>query len=76
MQTFNTELAIEAQSQYCNDNRLPNFSPIDGVCYRCNKDVYVPIENKHGDFVSGISVEKAARTHIIDCPHCRMSYCD
>lgn len=52
MQTFNTELAIEAQSQYCNDNRLPNFSPIDGICYRCNKDVYVPVENKYGDFVS------------------------
>lgn len=76
MQTFDTELSIQAQSQYCNDNRLPDFAPSDGICYRCDKDIYSPVENRRGDFESGISVEKAASSHVIYCPHCRMSYCD
>lgn len=74
MDEYNTKLAIEAQSQYCANNELPNFSPaLDGLCYRCGRNIYERLEHKDGS-ISGITVEQAGKTLITGCPHCHFSF--
>lgn len=73
---FNTDLAIEAQAKYCKANGIPNFAPgLDGKCYRCNRDIYRPIEHENGR-ITGITVESASKGLVTGCPHCNYSFVD
>lgn len=73
-QLFSPSAAIEAQKKYCADNRLPLFAPHDGICNRCTNNIYR--RKVSGTDQTGISVEKASTAHVLDCPHCRLSYCN
>lgn len=57
---------IEAQKQYCRDNKAPHFAPEDGFCYSCGKQIYA----------NGRNIEYASNELITGCPHCHRSYCD
>lgn len=83
--TYNTEMAAKAQKEYCNEKGYPHFAPYDGICFRCNKNIYKPIEHERrdgrtgkviGTYTTGISVEVAGTVLITGCPHCNHSYCD
>ena len=73
-ETYNTELAIQAQKKYCNDKGYPHFAPRNGVCFDCNKNIYQQI--KREKYTTGITVEKAGSSLITGCPHCHRTYCD
>ena len=68
---YNSELAKEAQLRYCDEHRLPDFAPHDGICFRCGANIYEP---KNGS--RAISVEEAGSKLITGCPNCSWSYCD
>lgn len=78
--------AIKAQKQYCEENGFPHFAPNDGICWNCNKNIYLPIEQKRilylkgkeieQIYTTGITVEKAGDELVTGCPHCHRSYCD
>lgn len=72
--TFDSLKSIEAQDSFCKEKRIPNFTPRCGMCFRCNKDIFS--EQKGSIENTGISVESAISKHILDCPHCGMSYCN
>lgn len=85
MENYNTIKAIEGQRKYCEEKEFPHFAPSSGRCYRCNKNIYEPIEHVRknwqtgevvGSYITGISVEKASSELITGCPHCNRSYCD
>ena len=71
---FNVTEAIAAQRKYCEENGVPHFAPRNGICWRCHRNIYEPVN--HGKYTAGISVEKAGRTLVTGCPHCCRSYCD
>jgi hypothetical protein len=82
---FDVQKAIEAQEDYCKENKLPHFAPSNGVCWKCHKNIYSPIEHERknwqtgevvGSYTTGIDVEKAGRELVTGCPHCSRSYCD
>lgn len=64
-ETFDKKLASAAQEKYCKEKDLPHFASKDGVCWKCNGQIY-----------DKISVEKAGRELITGCPLCTKSYCD
>jgi uncharacterized C2H2 Zn-finger protein len=72
--TFDSLKSIEAQNTFCKEKRIPNFSPRCGICFRCNKDIFTEQKNRLSN--TGITVELAGSQHILDCPHCGMSYCN
>jgi|AntRauTorcE11898_2_1112593.scaffolds.fasta_scaffold121493_2 uncharacterized protein with PIN domain len=53
------------QIKYCRENGHPHFAPRNGICFKCNKQIY----NK-------ISEEKVANELITSCPHCMRSFRD
>ena len=61
----NYEQHIGAQREYCRDHHLPMFVPSDGLCFRCNKQIY-----------EGMTIAEAGNKHITGCPHCLRTYCD
>lgn len=71
---FNSPVAQQAQKEYCTNNHAPHFAPVDGICFRCKKDIYARMDN--GTFVTGISVRRAANELVLYCPHCGRSYDD
>ena len=77
---YNIQEAILAQQKYCKETGYPHFAPHNGICYRCNRNIYK--EEKHTNqyngntYTTGITVEKAASELITGCPHCNRSYCD
>lgn len=73
-ETFNSSMAIDAQDKYCKEKGYPHFAPRNGRCYRCNKQIYEQID--HGNYKTGISVEKAGKELVTGCPHCNRTYCD
>jgi PP-loop superfamily ATP-utilizing enzyme len=77
-ETFDIGKACAAQRKFQQDNKMPDFAPNDGNCYRCKKNIYKQIEQRYGDKVyhTGISVERAGRELVTGCPHCNRSYCD
>lgn len=83
-QTFDVEAASKAQSDYCNNHRVPHFAPKSGVCYKCRRQIYSPThipEQVYDTFTQpaytkGISVEQAGSTLITGCPYCQYSFCD
>lgn len=52
---------IAAQEAYCTRAGVPNFTPSDGRCYGCGRQVF--------DLRDGT-------THITSCPHCHKSFAD
>jgi hypothetical protein len=77
--TFDIQKSIKAQEKYCNENGYPYFTPSDGVCWRCHRNIYQPIEHKSdqdGSYYTGISTESAGSFLITSCPHCNKSFCD
>ena len=60
--------AIMAQMKYCEENKLPHFSPFDGICYKCHQQIF--------GVEGGITVEQASTTLITGCPLCNFSYCE
>lgn len=71
---FDSKKAKEAQKEYCKNKAFPHFAPYDGRCFRCNKNIYEEVD--HGNYKTGISVERAGSELITGCPHCHWSYCD
>lgn len=79
-ETYEVSLAVKAQKDYCKSNEAPHFAPRNGVCWKCNKNIYEQHEKQYAGndkvFVFGISVEKAGSELVTGCPHCNRSYCD
>lgn len=82
---YNRSESIKAQSKFCKEKELPHFAPESGRCWRCNKNIYEPIEHDRkdwktgeviGKYTTGITTEKAASELVTGCPHCNRSYCD
>ena len=59
--------ARKAQAELCKERGLPHFAPDNGVCWRCNKNIYQNYETSMG--VTG-------KEFVTGCPHCNRSYCD
>ncbi|MEK3995665.1 hypothetical protein MKY29_12990 [Psychrobacillus sp. FSL K6-2365] len=84
MPEYNIAESVKAQSEYCKTNGAPHFAPRGGSCWKCNKNIYEPIERKFKDYLSGeektrttgITVEEAGSQLVTGCPHCNRSYCD
>jgi hypothetical protein len=76
MEHYNISEAIEAQERYCKKNGLPYFAPGNGICYRCNKNIYKKIKRDETSIERGISVEAAGTKLITGCPHCNWSFCE
>lgn len=72
---FNPVKAAEAQKAYCEKNEYPQFAPANGICWYCNRNIYIPTNGSAGA-VLGITVESAGNFLITGCPHCHHSYCD
>ncbi len=73
---YNIEKAIKAQHDYCKNHDIPNFAPaLDGTCYHCRRNIYVPIKGPAG-YITGITVEQAGKELITGCPHCHYSFVD
>lgn len=68
MVTLDSWKAIRAQHKFCNENKVHEYAPNNGVCYRCGRNIYM------GKF--GFSVEQASSTHVTYCPYCNRSFCD
>lgn len=79
-ETYDVSLAVKAQKEYCKSSGAPHFAPRNGVCWKCNKNIYEQHEKRYAGndkvFVFGISVEKAGSELVTGCPHCNRSYCD
>lgn len=84
-QMYNSILAVQKQKELCKEKGYPHFAPKSGRCWRCNRNIYEPVEHERknwktgeitGKYVTGITVEKASKELITGCPHCNRSYCD
>lgn len=79
-ETFDTVKAIEAQAKLCSEKGYPHFAPRNGVCWKCNRQIYQSAKMKSFSGIEiekpGISVERASRELITGCPHCNWSYCE
>ena len=64
---YNWQASRLAQIRFCERHDAPIFVPRDGICPRCQKDVYGK---------NGYSVMLAATWHITSCPFCRASFCE
>ena len=73
MKEFNVIKSIKAQKELCDKNGYPHFAPENGICYNCNRYIYLPYDEKKE---IGVSVEKATTELITSCPHCHISYCE
>lgn len=74
LNNFDISVSAQAQNDYCLEKAVPLFAAKDGICYRCNRNIYEEIKGRV--FSSGITVRQASLSHILDCPHCNVSYCD
>ena len=56
---------IKAQYEYCKEKRLPNFTPVNGICWNCHNNIYerITLEQAGSDLISG-------------CPICHYSFCE
>ena len=53
----------KAQQEYCTTNGVPMYSPSDGICYYCDKQIY-----------EDIKLEVAESSLITRCPYCHYSF--
>ena len=70
-QTYDVQMAIAAQNDYCNRKKQPMFAPDDGRCWHCFGNIYVQTQH-----ANTYSVERAGSTHITGCPYCQRSFCE
>lgn len=73
---FNVSDSMAAQKRYCEEENYPHFAPKNGICCKCNQQIYTEGKNRMGNLSKGISAEKAGSELITGCPHCNWSYCD
>jgi hypothetical protein len=73
---FNVLDSMAAQKHYCEEKSYPHFAPENGICWKCNQQIYAEGKNRMGNLSKGISVEKAGSELVTGCPHCNWSYCD
>ncbi|MBP1034875.1 hypothetical protein J8631_04805 [Serratia fonticola] len=71
---FSPVAARKAQAEYCKENNYPHFAPLDGICWRCKRDIYQ--QQTASARPTGISVQEAGCKLICFCPHCNRSYDD
>ena len=65
----------KAQKDYCKENKEPHFAPENGICWKCNRNIYQNYDR--GNVITdGVTLESASKHLITDCPHCHRSYCD
>jgi hypothetical protein len=62
--------SINLQQLFCINAAIPNFAPIDGNCYSCKNNIYLPLVKP------GITTAKAGSEHITGCPHCNKTFLD
>jgi hypothetical protein len=67
---YDVNESINNQQSFCIAKGVPNFAPIDGHCYSCKDNIYLPQPKR------GISTIKAASEHITGCPHCFKTFLD
>jgi hypothetical protein len=58
--------AIKEQATLCKEKGYPDFAPSNGICFRCQKNIYQDYER----------AGKTGLTHVTGCPHCNYSYCE
>lgn len=73
---FNVSDSVAAQERYCKEKEYPHFAPNNGICWKCNQQIYAEGKNRMGNLSKGISVEEAGSELITGCPHCNWSYCE
>ena len=73
MKEFDVNKSIKAQKELCDKKNYPHFAPMNGICYNCNRCIYLPYDEKKE---IGVSVDKATNELITGCPHCHISYCE
>ena len=44
---FSPTKANRAQIKYCDEHECPVFAPMNGVCYRCGYNIYLPTNGKN-----------------------------
>jgi len=59
------EQKLAAQVEYCRVNKLPLFVPANGICWKCNKQIFDAIGDR-----------RASTELITGCPYCSRSFCD
>lgn len=69
--TYDVEQASLAQKAYCKENGYPLFVHLQGLCWSCNKNIYL-----NEEYTKGYSVELAGSELLTGCPHCKRSYLD
>lgn len=75
--TYDAVEAARAQERYCNEHEIPVFTPRNGWCYRCGRNIYEPYTYRgREDSTIGITVEEAGSRHITGCPHCNATFAD
>lgn len=67
MARSSNEKAVIEQRLYCMRNKVPQFAPENGICYRCKQDIYGP---------GGYTADKAGKILITGCPLCGRTFCD
>lgn len=99
IRTIDVKKAIAAQIEYLKQRAEKNegdwmnedfakgigFSPQNGICYRCHRQIYDNAIIKQRNFITGniedveskgISVEEASTELTTGCPHCHYSFVD
>lgn len=85
MLEYDAEKARQAQKKLCKEKGYPHFAPASGRCWKCNNNIYSPIEHERknwqtgevvGKYTTGITAEQASNELVTGCPHCNCSYCD
>lgn len=72
---FNILEAVIAQHRYCQDHEVGILSPTGGSCWRCNNNIYFPIQyGEYDEYTSGITIERAGNELITRCPHCNYPF--
>ena len=76
--TYNAVEAAKAQERYCNEHEISVFSPTNGWCSSCGRNIFEPYTVQHGSetIQLGITVEEAGKRLITGCPHCNHTFCD
>lgn len=59
------EVKKAIQERYCKEHKIPNFTPSDGICWSCHKQIF-----------HKLTKEQCESEHITGCPICCRSYCD
>lgn len=59
--TINVEDARQAHARLCEERRLPQFAPSNGVCWSCRRQIFEVLDG---------------HSYVTGCPFCHRSFCD